>query len=84
LLAKLVEINHSKREILVAFSTSKIQLSSALSPDQLKRLAEIEVAQAGRIESGGERLRRLAIAEALTNLAEIKRLLLEYERRFLD
>jgi hypothetical protein len=68
----------------VALSTSKIQLNSALSPDQLKRLAEIEVAQAGRIESGDERLRRLALAEALTNVAEIKRLLLEYERRFLD
>jgi hypothetical protein len=68
----------------MAVSTSKIPFSSTLAPDQLTRLAEIEVAQAKRIESGDERLRRLTLADALTNLAEIKRLLLDYERRFLN
>ncbi len=68
----------------MAVSTSKIQLSSALGPDQLKRLAEIEVAQARCIESEDERLRRLTLADAMTNLAEIKRLLLDYERRLLN
>jgi len=62
----------------------KTSFSSALSPDQLKRLAEVEVARATRIKSGDERLRRLTLADALTNLAEIKKLLLEYERRFLN
>ena len=56
----------------------------SLSPDQLKQLAEIEVAEAGRIDSGDERLRRLTLADALNNLAEIKKLLLEYERRLLN
>lgn len=59
----------------------KASFSAALSPDQLERLAEIEAAEAGRIKSGDERLRRLALAGALSNLAEIKRLMLEYERR---
>lgn len=68
----------------MAVSTSEIPFGSTLSPEQLKRLAEIEVAQARRIESGDERLRRLTRAGALTNLAEIKRLLLDYERRFLN
>ena len=58
--------------------------SPALSPDQLKQLAEIEVAEAGRIDSGDERLRRLTLADALNDLAEIKKLLLEYERRLLN
>ena len=40
-----------------------------------------KVAQAGRVESGDERLRRLTLADALNNLTDIKRLLLEYERR---
>ena len=73
-----------ERELLMALSTSKIPFSPALSPDQLKQLAEFEVAQAGRVKSGDERLRRLALADALSNLAEIKRLLLDYERRFLN
>jgi hypothetical protein len=68
----------------MALSTSKIRFNPTLSSDQLKRLAEIEAAQARRIKSGDERLRRLALADALTNLAEIKRLLLDYERRFLN
>jgi hypothetical protein len=63
---------------------SKTSFSSALSPDQLKYLAEVEVSQAARIKCGDERLRRLTLADALTNLAEIKTLLLEYERRFLN
>jgi len=58
--------------------------SATLSPDQLKQLAKIEVAQARRIDSGDERLRRLTLADALNNLAEIKKLLLEYERRLLN
>ena len=56
----------------------------SLSPDQLKQLAEIEIAQAGRIDSGDERLRRLTLADALNDLAEIKKLLLQYERRLLN
>ncbi len=59
-------------------------LSSRLSPDQLKRLADVHVAQAARIACGDERLRMLTLADALTNLAEIKKLLLEYERRLLN
>ena len=58
--------------------------SPALSPDQLKQLAKIEVAQARRIDSGDERLRRLTLADALNNQAEIKKLQLEYERRLLN
>ena len=55
----------------------KTSFSAALSPDQLKQLAEIEVALARRIKSGDERLRRLTLADALNNLADIKKLLLE-------
>jgi len=62
----------------------KTSISAALSPDQLKQLAETEVAKAKRIKSGDERLRRLRLADALNNLADIKRLLLEYERRLLN
>ena len=62
----------------------KASFGAALDPDQLTELAEIEVAQARRIKLADERLRRLAIADALNNLADIKRLLLEYERRLLN
>ena len=62
----------------------KTSISAALSPDQLKQLAETEVAKAKRIKSGDERLRRLTLADALNNLADIKRLSLEYERRLLN
>ena len=62
----------------------RTSLSSTLSPDQLKRLADRHVAQAAGIECGDERLRMLTLADALTNLAEIKRLLLDYERRLLN
>jgi hypothetical protein len=37
-----------------------------------------------RIETGPERLRVLTVADALMNLAEIKKLLLAYERRLLN
>ncbi|HLG80809.1 MAG TPA: hypothetical protein VKY22_07320 [Bradyrhizobium sp.] len=68
----------------MALSTPRSRFSSALGPDQLKQLAESEAGQARRIKSGDERLRRLALADALIDLAEIKRLLLDYERRFLN
>jgi hypothetical protein len=59
-------------------------LSSQLSPDELKKLAETQIAEAMRIETGPERLRVLTVADALMNLAEIKKLLLQYERRLLN
>lgn len=62
----------------------RTSLSSTLSPDQLNRLADYYVAQTVRIECGDEQLRMLTLADALTNLAEIKRLLLDYERRLLN
>ena len=58
--------------------------SSQLSPDELEELAERRIAQAMRIETGPERLSVLTVADALMNLAEIKKLLLEYERRLLN
>jgi hypothetical protein len=59
-------------------------LTSQLSPDELRKLAEAQIAQAMQIETGPERLRVLTVADALMNLAEIKKLLLEYERRLLN
>jgi hypothetical protein len=58
--------------------------SSQLSPDELKKLAENQFAQAMRIETGPEWLRILTVADALMNLAEIKKLFLEDERRLLN
>ena len=58
--------------------------STYLSPAELKKLAETQIAQAMQIETGPERLRVLTVADALMNLAEIKKLLLEYERRLLN
>ena len=58
--------------------------SSQLSPEELKKLAETQIAEAMRIETGPERLRVLTVADALMNLAEIKKLLLQYERRLLN
>jgi hypothetical protein len=58
--------------------------SSQLSPDELRTLAETQIAEAMRIEKGPERLRVLTVADALMNLAEIKKLLLKYERRLLN
>jgi len=59
-------------------------LSAQLSPDELKKLADKQIAQAMQLETGPERLRVLTVADALMNLAEIKKLLLEYERRLLN
>ena len=59
-------------------------LSTNLSPDELKQLAEAQISQAMKIEPGPERLTILTVADALMNLAEIKKLLLEYERRLLN
>jgi hypothetical protein len=59
-------------------------ISSQLSPDELKKLAETQIARAMRIQTAPERLRVLTVADALVNLAEIKKLLLEYERRLLN
>ena len=58
--------------------------SAHLSPDQLQELAEAQTAAAMRLETGPERLRVLTVADALSNLAEVKKLLLEYERRLLN
>jgi hypothetical protein len=58
--------------------------SSQLGPDELKKLAETQIAQAMQMETGPERLRVLTVADALMNLAEIKKLLLKYERRLLN
>jgi hypothetical protein len=58
--------------------------SSQLSPEELKKLAETQIAEAMRIETGPERLRVLTVADALMNLAEVKKLLLQYERRLLN
>jgi hypothetical protein len=55
-----------------------------LNPEELKKLAETQIAEAMRIETESERLRVLTFADALMNLAEIKKLLLEYERRLLN
>ena len=63
---------------------AKPALSAHLSPDELEKLAENQVAQAMQIEPGPERLRVLAVADALKNLAEIKKRLLKYERRLLN
>jgi hypothetical protein len=58
--------------------------SAHLSPDELKKLAETQIAVAMRLETGPERLRVLTVADALNNLAEVKKLLLQYERRLLN
>ena len=63
---------------------ARAALSSRLNPDELKKLAEAQIAEAMRIETGPERLRVLTVADALMNLAEIKKLLLKYERRLLN
>jgi hypothetical protein len=59
-------------------------LRTHLSPDELRKLAETQIAQAMQVETGPERLRILTVADALMNLAEIKELLLRYERRLLN
>ena len=57
-------------------SMAKPALSARLSPDELEKLAEKQ--------TGSERLRLLAVADALKNLAEIKKRLLKYQRRLLN
>jgi hypothetical protein len=57
---------------------------SDLHPDELSELAERQFAEAMEVEAEPERLRALTVAEALMNLAAIKRRLLEYERRLLN
>jgi hypothetical protein len=59
-------------------------LSTHLSPEELRKLAETQIVQAMQIETGPERLRVLTVADALMDLAEIKKLLLKYERRLLN
>jgi hypothetical protein len=59
-------------------------LSTHLSPDEPRKLAETQIVQAMQIETGPERLRVLTVADALMDLAEIKKLLLKYERRLLN
>jgi hypothetical protein len=66
------------------YAMARPALSTHLNPDELTKLAETRIAQAKRIETGPERLRELMVPDALMNLAEIKKLLLEYERRFLN
>ena len=63
---------------------AKPAFSSELSPAELKKLAETQMAEAMQIETGPERLRVLTVAEALMNLAEIKKRLLKYQRRLLN
>jgi hypothetical protein len=72
------------RPALTRPALTRPALSSRLSPDELKKLAETQIAQAMQIETGPERLRVLTVADALMNLAEIKKLLLKYERRLLN
>jgi hypothetical protein len=59
-------------------------LNTLMSPDEMKRLANAQASRAKRIKDGPERLRMLTLADAMTNLAEIKRRLLNYERRLLN
>ena len=54
------------------------------SPDEMKQLANAQAARAKRIKDGPERLRILTLADAMTNVAEIKKQLLKYERRLLN
>ncbi|WP_423961957.1 hypothetical protein [Bradyrhizobium sp.] len=52
--------------------------SASLNPEQLAEACRV---QAKRIRTAPERLRVLTFADALINLAEIKKLLRDYERR---
>jgi hypothetical protein len=58
--------------------------NSLLTPDQLRKLADEQVTHATRISNGPARLRILTYADALNNLADIKKLLMDYERRLLN
>jgi hypothetical protein len=70
--------------IIGTSTTAGSAFSGLLSPDELKKLAKTHIARAMQIETGPERLRVLTGADALMNLAEIKTLLLQYERRLLN
>lgn len=59
-------------------------LSTLTSPDEMTQLANTQVDRATRIKDGSERLRILTLADAMTNVAEIKKRLLKYERRLLN
>ena len=63
---------------------AKPALTARLSPEELEKLAEKKIARAMRIKTGPERLRVLTVADALKNLAEIKKRLLKYERWLLN
>ena len=63
---------------------AKPRLSAHLSPEELEKLADKQIARAMRIKTAPERLRVLTVAAALKNLAEIKKRLLKYERRLLN
>jgi hypothetical protein len=65
-------------------AVAKPAFSAHLSPDELERLAETQIARAQQIRKDSERLRVLTVADALRNLAAIKKLLLKYERRLLN
>jgi len=63
---------------------AKPRSSAHLSPEELEKLADKQIARAKRIKTEPERLRVLTVAGALKNLAEIKKRLLKYERRLLN
>jgi hypothetical protein len=71
-------------DIAETSSMARPAFSAHLSPDELEKLAETQIAEAMRLETGPERLRVLTVADALNNLAEVKKLLLQYERRLLN
>lgn len=71
-------------ELAEMSSMARPAFSAHLSPDELKQLAEAQIAEAMRLKTGPERLRVLTVADALINLAEVKKLLLDYERRLLN
>lgn len=71
-------------ELAEMSSMASPAFSAHLSPDELKQLAEAQIAEAMRLKTGPERLRVLTVADALINLAEVKKLLLDYERRLLN
>lgn len=59
-------------------------LNTRIGPDEMKQLANAQASRAKQIKDGPERLRMLTLADAMTNVAEIKRRLLKYERRLLN
>ncbi len=65
-------------------ATARPALSALLSPDELKQLARARFAEAMLTESVPERLRVMAFAGTLLDLADTKTLLLRYERRLFE